>query len=74
MTALRSMRRRCWNLRAFVPLTVASKCLHGVDLRVPEGAVVALLGPNGAGKTTTINVCSGLMPPTRGSSRSPDGE
>jgi branched-chain amino acid transport system ATP-binding protein len=40
--------------------------LHGVDLRVPEGAVVALLGPNGAGKTTTINVCSGLMPPTRG--------
>jgi branched-chain amino acid transport system ATP-binding protein len=40
--------------------------LHGVDLRVPEGAVVALLGPNGAGKTTTINVCSGLMRPTRG--------
>jgi branched-chain amino acid transport system ATP-binding protein len=40
--------------------------LHGVDLRVPEGAVVALLGPNGAGKTTTINVCSGLVPPTRG--------
>jgi branched-chain amino acid transport system ATP-binding protein len=40
--------------------------LHGVDLRVPEGAVVALLGPNGAGKTTTINVCSGLMAPTRG--------
>ncbi len=40
--------------------------LHGVDLRVPEGAVVALLGPNGAGKTTTINVCSGLMAPTHG--------
>jgi branched-chain amino acid transport system ATP-binding protein len=41
--------------------------LHGVDLSVPEGAVVALLGPNGAGKTTTINVCSGLMQPTAGS-------
>ncbi|MEJ5254047.1 MAG: ABC transporter ATP-binding protein [Acidimicrobiales bacterium] len=40
--------------------------LHGVNLSVPEGAVVALLGPNGAGKTTTINVCSGLMAPTRG--------
>jgi len=40
--------------------------LHGIDLRIPEGAVVALLGPNGAGKTTTINVCSGLMKPTRG--------
>ncbi len=24
--------------------------LHGVDLAVPEGAVVALLGPNGAGQ------------------------
>jgi branched-chain amino acid transport system ATP-binding protein len=40
--------------------------LHGVDLEVPEGSVVALLGPNGAGKTTTINVCSGLMRPTHG--------
>lgn len=41
--------------------------LHGVDLSVPEGAVVALLGPNGAGKTTTISVCCGLMVPTKGS-------
>jgi branched-chain amino acid transport system ATP-binding protein len=40
--------------------------LHGVDLEVPEGSVVALLGPNGAGKTTTINVCSGLVRPTHG--------
>jgi branched-chain amino acid transport system ATP-binding protein len=40
--------------------------LHGVDLEVAEGSVVALLGPNGAGKTTTINVCSGLMTPTHG--------
>lgn len=41
--------------------------LHGVDLYVPEGSVVALLGPNGAGKTTTIGVCSGLITPTSGS-------
>ena len=41
--------------------------LHGVDLAVPEGSVVALLGPNGAGKTTTISVCAGLITPTRGS-------
>ncbi len=40
--------------------------LHGVDLAIPEGAVVALLGPNGAGKTTTIGVCSGLIEPTEG--------
>ena len=28
--------------------------LHGVDLVVPRGHVVALLGPNGAGKSTTL--------------------
>ena len=37
--------------------------LHGVDLVVPDGAVVALLGPNGAGKTTLLRVASGLLPP-----------
>jgi branched-chain amino acid transport system ATP-binding protein len=40
--------------------------LHGVDLAVPAGTVVALLGPNGAGKTTTLKVASGQMAPTRG--------
>ena len=40
--------------------------LHGVDLVVPQGAVVALLGPNGAGKTTTLGVISGQLPPTAG--------
>jgi branched-chain amino acid transport system ATP-binding protein len=40
--------------------------LHGVDLAVPEGTVVALLGPNGAGKTTTLRVASGQLRPTYG--------
>ncbi len=40
--------------------------LHGVDLVVPEGAVVALLGPNGGGKTTTLKVASGQLPATSG--------
>lgn len=40
--------------------------LHGVDLAVPRGAVVALLGPNGAGKTTALAVASGQMRPTEG--------
>lgn len=40
--------------------------LHGVDLAVPEGAVVALLGANGAGKSTTVKVAAGLLPPTAG--------
>lgn len=40
--------------------------LHGVDLRVPSGCVVALLGPNGAGKSTTLMVASGQLAPTAG--------
>jgi branched-chain amino acid transport system ATP-binding protein len=34
--------------------------LHGVDLAVRAGQVVALLGPNGAGKTTTLRVAAGV--------------
>ena len=44
----------------------AIEVLHGVDLVVPAGKVVALLGPNGAGKSTTLNVACGLMTPTAG--------
>jgi branched-chain amino acid transport system ATP-binding protein len=40
--------------------------LHGVDLTVPAGSVVALLGPNGAGKSTTLKVASGQLAPTGG--------
>ena len=40
--------------------------LHGVDLVVPHGQVVALLGPNGAGKTTTLSVITGQHRPTAG--------
>jgi branched-chain amino acid transport system ATP-binding protein len=43
--------------------------LHGIDLAVPEGSVVALLGPNGAGKSTILKVCAGLLAPTVGEVR-----
>jgi branched-chain amino acid transport system ATP-binding protein len=43
--------------------------LHGVDLVVPEGSVVALLGPNGAGKSTILKVCAGQLAPTAGEVR-----
>ncbi len=40
--------------------------LHGVDLVVRRGEVVALLGPNGAGKSTTLAVATGQHPVTAG--------
>jgi branched-chain amino acid transport system ATP-binding protein len=40
--------------------------LHGINLSVPAGTVVALLGPNGAGKTTTLRVIAGLHAPSAG--------
>ncbi|MFC8528049.1 ABC transporter ATP-binding protein [Nocardia sp. NPDC057227] len=40
--------------------------LHGVDLEVRAGQVVALLGPNGAGKTTALSVISGTHPASAG--------
>ncbi|HUC37615.1 MAG TPA: ABC transporter ATP-binding protein [Acidimicrobiales bacterium] len=40
--------------------------LHGIDIVLPAGTVLALLGPNGAGKSTTLKVVSGLLAPTSG--------
>ncbi|MBL7495070.1 ABC transporter ATP-binding protein [Frankia sp. CNm7] len=40
--------------------------LHGIDLSLSQGTVLAVLGPNGAGKSTTVRALAGLVRPTNG--------
>jgi ABC-2 type transport system ATP-binding protein len=42
--------------------------LEGLTLSVETGELFGFIGPNGAGKTTTINIFTGQMNPTSGSS------
>ena len=43
--------------------------LHGVDLIIRPGEMVALVGPNGAGKSTLLKSISGLLAPRAGAIR-----
>jgi ATP-binding cassette subfamily B protein len=43
--------------------------LHGVDLHIAAGQLVALVGPSGAGKTTITGLVARLYDPTTGSVR-----
>ncbi|WP_431279097.1 ATP-binding cassette domain-containing protein [Leifsonia poae] len=43
-----------------------SRLLHGVDLAVEPGELVALIGPNGAGKSTALSVLAGDVRPDAG--------
>ncbi len=44
----------------------AEPVLHGIDLQVRQGEVVALLGANGAGKSTLMKALAGLHRPVQG--------
>ena len=43
-----------------------TEVLHGIDLDIYAGEVVALLGENGAGKSTVSNVIAGTIAPSSG--------
>ena len=40
--------------------------LHGIDLEICRGEVLAVLGANGVGKTTLLNAISGFLKPSKG--------
>jgi energy-coupling factor transport system ATP-binding protein len=43
-----------------------SEVLHGINLEIRRGDVIAVLGPNGAGKTTLVKHAIGLLKPKAG--------
>ena len=40
--------------------------LHGINLEIKKGDIIAILGPNGAGKTTFVKHAIGLLKPKTG--------
>ncbi len=54
------------SLRRVIRSFGAHRVLHGVDLEIPSGQVVAIVGRSGCGKSTLLRLISGLDEPTSG--------
>jgi branched-chain amino acid transport system ATP-binding protein len=68
MNAL-SPRRSVLEIRGLTSHHGRIQALHGIDLDVAQGQLVALVGANGAGKTTLLRTLSGVHPASAGSIR-----
>ncbi|CAB3665215.1 High-affinity branched-chain amino acid transport ATP-binding protein LivF [Achromobacter mucicolens] len=56
-----------FNIAGLVSGYGQSKVIHGVDLAVAPGEIVAVMGRNGMGKTTLFNTMMGMLPAMQGS-------
>jgi urea transport system ATP-binding protein len=56
-----------FNIAGLVSGYGQSKVIHGVDLAVSAGEIVAVMGRNGMGKTTLFKTMMGMLPTMQGS-------
>ncbi|CAB3893211.1 MULTISPECIES: urea ABC transporter ATP-binding subunit UrtE [Achromobacter] len=56
-----------FNIAGLVSGYGQSKVIHGVDLAVAPGEIVAVMGRNGMGKTTLFKTMMGMLPAMQGS-------
>ncbi|MCD0498371.1 urea ABC transporter ATP-binding subunit UrtE [Achromobacter sp. MY14] len=56
-----------FNIAGLVSGYGQSKVIHGVDLAVASGEIVAVMGRNGMGKTTLFKTMMGMLPIMQGS-------
>ncbi|UDG76002.1 urea ABC transporter ATP-binding subunit UrtE [Achromobacter sp. 77] len=56
-----------FNIAGLVSGYGQSKVIHGVDLAVAPGEIVAVMGRNGVGKTTLFKTMMGMLPTMQGS-------
>jgi putative ABC transport system ATP-binding protein len=55
---------RLENIRKVYPMGKRElTVLHGIDLEVEQGELVAIMGPSGSGKTTLLNLLGCILQP-----------